>query len=109
VYVVACRIEHQQMCVDSSSLLVTAASLGPTNWARWGYACIVGVALFAAYALAEVQYNRTHGPPPRRDMSYHDEQNYEQREAAGKSADMEAGKGIDDAAALADDQAAGSR
>jgi hypothetical protein len=42
-------------------------------------------------------------------MSYHDEQNYEQREAAGKSADMEAGKGIDDAAALADDQAAASR
>jgi hypothetical protein len=93
------------MCFFLSSACHTTASLGPTNWARWGYACIIGVALFAAYALTEVLYNRTHGPPPRRDMSHHDEQNYEQRETT----DMEAGKDLGDAAALGDDQAASTR
>jgi hypothetical protein len=72
------------------------------------------VLLFAAYALAESLYNRTHGPPPERNLSYHDEQNYEQRELEGKSADMEAGKGMvaadeADAAGVAHDQAASSK
>jgi hypothetical protein len=42
-------------------------------------------------------------------MSYHDEQNYELREAAVKPADMEAGKAGGDVGALAHDQAASSR
>lgn len=40
-----------------------AASLGPLNWARWGYGCIIGVALFATYGLIEWLYNKKHGPP----------------------------------------------
>lgn len=42
------------------------ASLGPTNWARWGYACLVGLALFIMYFIAELIYNKIHGPPPPR-------------------------------------------
>lgn len=40
-----------------------AASLGPQNWARWGYGCAIGVALFGSYGICEYVYNRKHGPP----------------------------------------------
>ncbi|KIZ00795.1 basic amino acid/polyamine antiporter, APA family [Monoraphidium neglectum] len=40
------------------------SSLGPTNWARWGYGCLVGVALYSLYGIVELIYNRIHGPPP---------------------------------------------
>ncbi|WIA13510.1 hypothetical protein OEZ85_007083 [Tetradesmus obliquus] len=105
----------------SATVLTTIfliASLGPTNWARWGYACIIGVLLFAGYALAESLYNRRHGPPPPRAMSYHDEQNYEAREGSSKAAvdsmDVESGKAIEGDAAdaggeLGHDQAASSK
>jgi hypothetical protein len=74
------------------------------------------VALFAAYAFAEGFYNKLHGPPPARNISYHDEQNYEQRELEGK-ADVESGKAalpaapaaVEDGDVAAHDQAASSR
>lgn len=40
-----------------------AATLGPQNWARWGYGCIIGVVLFGAYGIIEHFYNRKHGTP----------------------------------------------
>jgi hypothetical protein len=76
------------------------------------------VLLFAGYALAESLYNRRHGPPPPRAMSYHDEQNYEAREGSSKAAvdsmDVESGKAIEGDAAdaggeLGHDQAASSK
>lgn len=39
-------------------------SLGPTNWERWAYACLVGLALYGIYGLVEIIYNKVHGPPP---------------------------------------------
>lgn len=39
------------------------ASLGPQNWARWGYGCAIGVALFGSFGICEYVYNRKHGPP----------------------------------------------
>lgn len=35
-----------------------AASLGPLNWERWGYGCILGILLFSAYGVVEFFYNR---------------------------------------------------
>lgn len=40
-----------------------AASLGPLNWERWGYGCILGVVLFGGYGIVEYFYNRKYGPP----------------------------------------------
>eukprot|EP00878_Enallax_costatus_P009963 GHUV01010401.1.p1 GENE.GHUV01010401.1~~GHUV01010401.1.p1 ORF type:complete len:422 (+),score=60.12 GHUV01010401.1:2000-3265(+) len=40
--------------------------LDPSNWIRWGYACLVGVVLFGAYGITEYFYNRKHGSPPPR-------------------------------------------
>jgi hypothetical protein len=44
-------------------LCCPAASLGPQNWARWGYGCAIGVALFGSYGICEYVYNRKHGLP----------------------------------------------
>ncbi|KAI8473742.1 MAG: amino acid permease-domain-containing protein [Monoraphidium minutum] len=40
------------------------ASLGPANWARWGYGLAVGAGLYLIYGAVELIYNRIHGPPP---------------------------------------------
>jgi hypothetical protein len=44
-------------------LCFPAASLGPKNWERWGYGCLIGVALFGAYGICEYVYNRKNGSP----------------------------------------------
>jgi hypothetical protein len=50
------------LCFTSMSPL-PAASLGPLNWERWGYGCILGIALFGAYGIIEFVYNKRYGPP----------------------------------------------
>lgn len=51
------------------------SSLGPTNWERWGYGCLVGLALYMIYGLVEIIYNKIHGPPPPIEPeAHHDEE-----------------------------------
>lgn len=47
------------------SLPLRAATLGPTNWARWGFACAVGASLYLLYGAGDAIYTRMHGPAPR--------------------------------------------
>lgn len=46
------------------ALCLPTASLGPQNWARWGYGCVIGIALFGIYGVCEYFYNQKYGPPP---------------------------------------------
>lgn len=45
------------------STIFLIASLGPLNWERWGYGCIIGILLFGAYGIVDFFYNRKNGPP----------------------------------------------
>jgi len=42
----------------------STASLGPTNWARWGYGCLIGAGIYLLYCCIEPVYNRAYGAPP---------------------------------------------
>lgn len=95
-------VKHGVWWADSvllrAALCLPAASLGPLNWARWGYGCVIGVALFGTYGICEYFYNKKHGPPEARDFE-DDEAPDDVSKGAGHLApqdvvckDLEAGK-----------------
>jgi APA family basic amino acid/polyamine antiporter len=75
------------------STIFLIASLGPLNWERWGYGCILGIALFGAYGVAEYFYNRKYGPPlPGLNHDDSAESEWPKEGGHGASKDLEIGR-----------------